>query len=232
MTAWVSGDAPARAPATKPSGFSFWRLLRWGILAALIVVVVLMFQKPAPPAAAPRTPEATAADAATFRAKLDALQQAHTQGERGQEARFSADEVNGYIHESVAEAAGAVSAAVGAQATPVPGLPAATDELAAGAAAKAPSVALAGDEITVQLLVERFGHEFTFSLSGRLAAEEGYATFHPTRCRLGVLTVPLGLVDDLIQKKLAEPETREKLKLPDFISAIRIENGQLVVIEK
>jgi len=35
-----------------------------------------------------------------------------------------------------------------------------------------------------------------------------------------------------LQKKFAEPEMQEKMKLPKFIRDVRIENGRLVVVEK
>ncbi len=46
------------------------------------------------------------------------------------------------------------------------------------------------------------------------------------------MPVPISLVNSQLQNKLQDPEVREKLKLPDFVSGLRIENGQLVVTEK
>ena len=230
--AWVSGGAAAAKARSdeekKPSGFSVWRLLRWTVLLLLIVVVVQMLRRPATPPAVQRTPQERTADAAAFRSKLDGLERAHSQGMPGVPARFSENELNAYIEQSVAEVP-----ANAAQAAHAAGVPRNSEaEAAAASMVKAPVVAMAGDEISVQMPVERFGKEFIFSLSGRLGSEEGYVTFHPTSCKLGLVSIPLGLVDNLVQKKLAEPENREKMKLPDFIQSVRVEDGELVVVEK
>src|SRR4051794_31813663 len=107
--AWVSGGAAA-APGQqndakeKKSGFTIWRLLRWLFLLALIVFIVQMFRRPAaPPAAAERTAEQRAADASSFRNNLDGLQRAHNDGMPGVPAKFTEEELNGYIQQSVTE---------------------------------------------------------------------------------------------------------------------------------
>jgi hypothetical protein len=60
----------------------------------------------------------------------------------------------------------------------------------------------------------------------------GYANFEFTEARIGNLPVPVSLINPQLQNKLQEPEVREKLKLPDYVAGLRIENGQLVVVEK
>jgi hypothetical protein len=35
-----------------------------------------------------------------------------------------------------------------------------------------------------------------------------------------------------LQSKLREPENREKMKLPSYVADLRVENGQLVILEK
>jgi hypothetical protein len=57
-------------------------------------------------------------------------------------------------------------------------------------------------------------------------------TFDPTGFKIGDMPVPVSLVQVQLNKKFSEPETREKLKLPDYISDMRIENGQLVILPK
>jgi len=70
------------------------------------------------------------------------------------------------------------------------------------------------------------------STSRRLGSKDGYATFEPTSFKFGDLVIPTSAVNDALQRKLAEPENREKLKLPDFVQSIRVQNGELVVEEK
>jgi hypothetical protein len=54
----------------------------------------------------------------------------------------------------------------------------------------------------------------------------------PTAFKVGNLVVPVSWMNETFQKKLAEPENRERLRLPDFIASLRVENGQLVITEK
>ena len=67
---------------------------------------------------------------------------------------------------------------------------------------------------------------------GKLGAKDGYVTFDPTEFKIGSLSVPVSLVNERLQQKLAEPENHDKLKLPAFISDLRVENGQLKIKEK
>ncbi|HEU5337412.1 MAG TPA: hypothetical protein VFU27_15705 [Terriglobales bacterium] len=43
------------------------------------------------------------------------------------------------------------------------------------------------------------------------------------------MSVPVSLVNPALQRKLADPENRDKLKLPDFVKEVRVENGELVI---
>ena len=88
------------------------------------------------------------------------------------------------------------------------------------------------DQVRGQFTTQLYGKDVVVTLSGKLASEDGYVTFQPTQFKVGELSVPISLVDSVVQKKLNEPDTREKLKLPDWVAAIRVQNGQLVVTEK
>ena len=70
------------------------------------------------------------------------------------------------------------------------------------------------------------------TLAAHLGARDGYVTFIPTSFKIGSMPVPLSIVQTQLDQKLSEPETREKLKLPEFVSDVRIEDGQLVIVEK
>ena len=48
--------------------------------------------------------------------------------------------------------------------------------------------------------------------------------------KIGDLNVPVWLVNDALQKKLAEQ--RDQLKLPDFVGDVHVDNGELVIVEK
>jgi hypothetical protein len=70
------------------------------------------------------------------------------------------------------------------------------------------------------------------TLGGKLGAADGYLTFEPAELKIGDLPVPVSILKSRLQSKLAEPETRARLKLPDYVADLRIEDSQLVVVEK
>jgi hypothetical protein len=77
-----------------------------------------------------------------------------------------------------------------------------------------------------------YGKEIYITLSGNLGSRDGYVTFEPTAFKVGDLVVPVDWLRERFQQKLAEPENREKLKLPDFVASLRVENGELVITER
>jgi hypothetical protein len=93
-------------------------------------------------------------------------------------------------------------------------------------------VAFEGDEVVAQTSVNRYGRDIFVTVRGKLSAKDGYLEFTPTAFKIGALAVPVGLVNGRLQEKLAEPENREKLKLPPFIADLHVENGELKIKEK
>ena len=68
------------------------------------------------------------------------------------------------------------------------------------------------------------------SLAGHLGDKDGYVTFYPTEFKIGDLSIPVSMVNDKLQQKLLEQ--RDRLKLPDFVGDLRVQNGELVITEK
>ena len=73
----------------RESKRALWKILRWIVLAALALVLLLMIQTPAPVAPAISSSD-LARKAADFQAKVEHLAQAHRSGEQA-EVRFDAD---------------------------------------------------------------------------------------------------------------------------------------------
>ena len=97
---------------------------------------------------------------------------------------------------------------------------------------KDPQVVFEGDEVKGQFMEQVYGKDVFVTLSGHLGAQDGYATFQPTSFQIGSMPVPISVVQARLDKKLNDPETRERMKLPEFVSDLKIENGQLVITEK
>jgi len=91
---------------------------------------------------------------------------------------------------------------------------------------------MVGDQVVGQFVVQRYGMDIYVTLAGKLSSQDGYVGLKPSLFKVGDLNVPISWVDSTLQSKLADPENREKLKLPPFVSEIRVENGELVIVEK
>jgi len=209
-------DAPPKA-----GGFSLWKIFRLIILAGLVVVLGLMVQRPE--RIAPTLPAAVAKQRNNeFQAKLDELERAHGRGETA-EARFTAEELNAAFQQSQTTPAPTEPPVAGNQtpAQPDPANDITTTE-----------IAFVGDHANGQFVVHAPGKDLYLTVSGKIGAVDGYATFEFTEAKVGDMPVPVSILNPKLQAKLQEPETRQKLKLPDYVSALRVENGQLVIVEK
>jgi len=94
-------------------------------------------------------------------------------------------------------------------------------------------IAFEGDHATGQFVVRGpAGKDIYLTVSGKIKAVDGYASFTFTEGKIGDMPLPLALLNSRLQAKLDEPETHAKLKLPEYVADIRVENGQLVMTEK
>src|ERR1700688_144457 len=95
---------------------------------------------------------------------------------------------------------------------------------------KEQQVSFDGDVVHGQFLTVIAGKDVWVTVSGHLASKDGYATFEPTEFKVGGLSVPVSLVNPALQKKLAEQ--RDRLKLPDYVGDMKVQNGELVMQQK
>lgn len=91
-------------------------------------------------------------------------------------------------------------------------------------------VSMDGDLVRGQFVTQIAGKDVYLTLAGHIGAKDGYATFDATEVKIGNLSVPASLINDVLQKKLAEQ--RDQLKLPANVKDLKVENGQLVFVEK
>jgi len=215
----------------KPDRRGKTRLGRIFSLVTLLISVaalVLALRKPQP-VAPHQTPAAIAAHAQSFQAKVNQLEQAREQGQSGSEVRMTADEIGA----AIAQAQGAAPAqakAPGSAAVPVDAsAPMAAAPIEPGSLEE-PIISFEGDIVRGQFATQVAGAKTYVTIAGHLGSKNGYATFEPTEFKVGDLNVPVSLVNEALQKKMLEQQDR--LKLPDFVSDLRVENGQLVVTQK
>jgi hypothetical protein len=91
-------------------------------------------------------------------------------------------------------------------------------------------VSFDGDVVHGQFLTTIAGKDVWVTVSGHLGSKDGYATFDPTEFKVGDLSVPVSLVNPALQKKLAEQ--RDRMKLPDYVGDVKVQDGQMVVQQK
>jgi len=209
------------------------RIISIATLTTAVVALILVLKKPTP-VAAPLPAPAVAANAQSFQNKIDQLAQAQAQGQSGAEVRLNAQEVAA----ALAQASGALSAepasgeasspASGAQSSPSGSL---SGDLGPGdASVKDYQVNFEGDVAKGQFLTHIAGKDVWVTLEGHVGSKDGYATFEPTKIKIGDLEVPVSLVNDQLQKRLLEQ--RDRLKLPENVGGIKVENGEVVVTNK
>lgn len=216
MSVWNKGERPGK--------IRVGRIVSLATLLISIVALVLALKKPQP-VALPQTPAAIATNAQSFQAKVSQLEQAQAQGQSGSEVHLTAPEIEAAIAQ--AEAAKPASPAAGPSAeTSAAAAPGPVEQ----ANFQEPIISFEGDIVRGQFVTEVAGKKTYVTVAGHLGSKNGYATFDPTEFKVGDLQVPVSLVNDALQKKMLEQQDR--LKLPDFVSDVHVENGELVVKQK
>jgi hypothetical protein len=207
------------------------RIISISTLLASVVAIVLVLKKPAP-VAIPQPPASIAAHAQSFDQKMAEFQSAVAQSIPSAqntgvalpgtpigasdtpkpEVHITSDEVRAVLAQSLSNAG---------QLTP-------DSNIGSGAPSiKDQQVTFDGDVVHGQFLTEVAGKDVWITISGHLGDKDGYASFEPTEFKVGDLSVPVSLVNPALQKKLAEQ--RDRLKLPDGVRGMKVENGQLVM---
>jgi hypothetical protein len=220
-----------------------YEFLKWSSLAALVLALILILRK----SPAPNIPYDSNA-AARAEQKFQAADQAKAAGQPSQ-VQLDRSELNSYLTQNLqlegqpgsATSAPPTAAASGAQP--------AVDS--AGATKADPAAALAGgdqqtleqvqstvkdvkvdmdgDLVKAYVIFDYHGKDLSLELDGHLTSDNGYIKFEPVAGKLGSLPLPQSTLQAAVDKMMASPENREKLKLPADISDIQIQDGQALV---
>ena len=209
------------------------RVISLVTLAISLFTLVMVLRKPAP-VAVPVSAEVTAANAQSFQEKVDRLGQPAISGQSGSEVRLSSGELTAAIAQATgmlpstapapATASGSASPASPATSGGAPEFPGAVPNI------KDYQLSMDGDVLRGQFLTQIAGKDVYLTLAGHLGSKDGYATFEATEVKVGDLNVPVSLVNDALQKKLAEQH--DQLKLPNNVKDLKVENGEMVFVEK
>jgi hypothetical protein len=229
-----------------------WKLDRIISVATLVTSIVALFlvlKKPQP-VAPPQSPAAAAVNMESLEKKLELLEQPKNPGEAPAQIHFSADEITA----ALAQAAAMIPASAGTAPGPTGSAPASSGGIhlpaipaIQGPPTSVPSSADAaigegepevkdykvnfeGDVARGQFVTQIGGKDVYVTLAGHLGSKDGYATFDPTEFKIGDLSIPVSMVSGALQQKLTEQ--RDRLKLPNDVGEIKVENSQLVATQK
>lgn len=243
-------SAPAGNEKSSEGFFVSWRtayrIASGTCLVLLVVVLLLVFHKSPPPKVLV-DPQAAASAAA----KISQAQAAAQQNQPHQ-VTLNSTELNSYLNSNLQlQNAGATPETTGTEpeATSTPAnVPAAANSAAASSssadlanvpgeatidevqsAVKDVKVDLVGDLVKAYVVFDFHGKDMSLELDGHLSSTDGYLHFEPTAGELGSLPLPQSVLDAAVDKLMALPENREKLRLPPGVSSIKIVNGQVVV---
>jgi hypothetical protein len=209
--------------------------LQWIIslatLAISILTLVLVLKRPAPLAPAAE-PAAAAANAQSFQEKVNQLVQPRMLGEGESEVRMNSGEVSAALEQAAGllPSVTATNASTSSPSVNPPGASGSMEFPGTVPNIRDYQVSMDGDIVRGQFLTQIAGKDVYLTLAGHLGSKDGYATFDATEVKVGDLSVPTALVNEVLQKKLAEQ--RDQLKLPSNVKDLKIENGELVFVEK
>jgi len=217
------------------------RIISVATLAASLIAIFLVLKKPQPVAPA-QSPAAAAANVQSLENKLEQLEQPKSPGQAPAQVHFSSDEITAALAQAAAAlpatipASSAMGGGNASAAQTSPSLPTtvpASPDAPIGEGepeVKDYKVNFDGDVARGQFVTQIGGKDVYVTLAGHLGSKDGYATFDPTEFKVGDLSIPVSMVSGALQKKLTEQ--RDRLKLPDDVGNIRVENGQLVATQK
>ncbi|HEV2490499.1 MAG TPA: hypothetical protein VGT03_11865 [Candidatus Acidoferrales bacterium] len=217
---------------------SAYRVFRWVSLTVLVVVILLILHKSAPPQV-PFDPQA----AASAESKLANASAAVQHGQPYQ-LDLNRTELNSFLSANLATSnnpAAQASAASQPATSAVPDPAAATPAQTAAPPEPDPTIAdvqssvrdfkvdLVGDLVKAYVVFNFHGKDLSLELDGHLTTSDGYLQFQPVSGQLGSLPLPQSTLNSAVEKLLSSPENKEKLRLPDGVRDIQIVDGHLVV---
>jgi hypothetical protein len=177
------------------------RIISLSILALALIAVLVALRAPS----APLVP-VSEQDVKSFDEKIAALAQAHQQGTL-QTTHITEAELTSKLQQGLDESPPNGGTVV----------------------LKAASVHLQGDEFVGVFTLDASGKALYLTMAGTLGVVEGRLQIQPSAAKLGSLPIPAPAFQRILARQFDSPETRERLRLPEFIKDVRIENGELLV---
>ncbi|HEY6467925.1 MAG TPA: hypothetical protein VIY69_18130 [Candidatus Acidoferrales bacterium] len=223
-----------------------YKILSCAALACVFLIILVVLHKSPPPVV---TTNPTAA--ARAQQKFTAADEAKSEGQPAQ-VQLDSTELNSFLAQSLQmSVSGAANASDGPAGDPsgadtVPSTPVASASPAGlpDANGQEPSledvqsavrdvkVDMDGDLIKAYVIFNLHGEDLSLELDGHLGSENGYMKFEPVSGKLGSLPLPQSVLDAAVDQLMNSPENKEKLRLPDNVSDIQVQDGHAVVSYK
>lgn len=198
------------------------RIIRWTIYGGVLVTLVLLLHKAAPPPVR-ATPEA----AARVEKKLQDVQQAVSQGQAAT-LRMNETELNSYLASRLDLEADGTADAVTDPSDPDGDVSPTSAAEQMRSNVRDVKVQLVQDRVKAYVVFDVHGRDMTLRLEGKLGADNGFLKFEPVSGQIGALPIPQSTLEAAVRKLMRSPENRDKLKLPDDVSDLKVENGEVV----
>jgi hypothetical protein len=179
------------------------KIITWLLLSLAIFTLVLVFWPPTN-ATQPSDPQA----AQSFDRKLTELEDAHARGETS-EVRLTGIEVNSKLQQIFGDA-------------PSGGL----------TGMRGVAISLEQDRLVAVFALKVIGIHLYITLGGKPGVEDHQLQFDLDQVRLGHMPTSSSLISEVLREKLAGSQGQEMMILPDYITAMHVENGELVVESK
>jgi hypothetical protein len=231
-------SSPGGNPATnvRASRIStarpIFRIIRWTTYAAAVITLLMVFHTVPPPAIA-TSPQA----AARVDEKLQSVEQAAAVGQSAT-LRLDQTELNSYLATNLELSGNAAAEPPPVSPKPTSSRPSGLDTVPAGnpaeqieqvrSSVRDVKIELLQDSLRAYVVFDFHGKDMTLQLEGKLSGSNGYLRFEPVSGQIGSLPIPRPSLQSAVQKMMDSPEDREKLKLPEQISDLRVENGEFV----
>jgi hypothetical protein len=218
-----------------------YEILKWSSVAALALTLILVLHT----SPAPNIPYNANAEASAEQ-KFEAADKAKAAGQPSQ-VQLDRSELNSYLAQNLQFEGKPATVQAPPQAASMDNVPtvgsAVPPDDPAGtfpggdqatleqvqSTVKDVKVDMDGDLVKAHVIFDYHGKDLSLELDGHLSADSGYIKFEPVAGKLGSLPLPQSALQAAVDKMMASPENREKLKLPADISDIQIQNGQAVV---
>lgn len=231
-----ASPSPTPEFAHAAPGISKWkwgfRIFRWSTYLCALITLLMVFHKSAPPVV-----QTSAQAAARVEEKLAEVDQELNAGQPAT-LRMDETELNSYLvsHLELRDTPAILPPAN----TPTASSPSETPVAAPTADeiqqmrsnVRDVKVQLAADRVKAYVIFNVYGRDLTLQLEGRLNAQNGFLNFDPISAQLGAFPIPPSSIRKAFERMLESRENREKLRLPENVSELHVENGQLVATYK